>query len=225
MCPLGSGGRFGRTVQHRHFREGDAAFPPGPGTRVSTSESGRINQPPREKRMSDTYARVMRPADEPSKRRATRRRSGAAPALTAAPPQVEPAPARSKGLPGERAGTPAEAMFAAAAAAFMAGRDAQADRDFLFEDVPAPKRLAPYATAMAATVQRDGADVAWAGWCSSTIRTARKAGMACSGWWPTSEPTWNRRWRPTRCSARSAGAGFPKRWTRVCPGTRCRAAR
>jgi Protein of unknown function (DUF3000) len=43
----------------------------------------------------------------------------------------------------------------------MAGRDAQADRDFLFEDVPAPKRLAPYATAMAATVQRDGADVAW----------------------------------------------------------------
>jgi len=111
--------------------------------------------------MSDTYARVMRPADEPSKRRATRRRSGAAPALTAAPPQAEPAPTGSKGRPGERAGTPAEAMFAAAAAAFMAGRDAQADGDFLFEDVPAPKRLAPYATAMAATVQRDGADVAW----------------------------------------------------------------
>jgi Protein of unknown function (DUF3000) len=57
--------------------------------------------------------------------------------------------------------TPAEATFAAAAAAFMAGRDAHADRDFLFEDVPAPKRLAPYATAIAATVQRDGADVAW----------------------------------------------------------------
>jgi hypothetical protein len=46
-------------------------------------------------------------------------------------------------------------------AAFTAGRDAQADRDFFFEDVPAPKRLAPYATAIAATVQRDGADVAW----------------------------------------------------------------
>ena len=27
--------------------------------------------------------------------------------------------------------------------------------------MPAPKRLAPYATAIAATVQRDGADVAW----------------------------------------------------------------
>ena len=43
----------------------------------------------------------------------------------------------------------------------MAGRDAWADRDFSFEDVPAPKRLAPYAMAVAATVQRDGADVAW----------------------------------------------------------------
>ena len=118
--------------------------------------------------MSDTYARVMRPADEPAKRRATRagRRSGAAPTLAAAPPQAKPAPAEpappgSKGIPGERAGTPAEAMFAAAAAAFMAGRDARADRGFQFEDVPAPKRLAPYATAIAATVQRDGADVAW----------------------------------------------------------------
>jgi Protein of unknown function (DUF3000) len=46
-------------------------------------------------------------------------------------------------------------------AAFVAGRDAQSERDLLFEEVPAPKRLAPYATAMAATVQRDGADVAW----------------------------------------------------------------
>jgi len=51
--------------------------------------------------------------------------------------------------------------FAAAVAAFMAGRDAQSGRDLLFEDVQAPKRLAPYATAIAATVQRDGTDVAW----------------------------------------------------------------
>src|SRR5262249_5435199 len=61
----------------------------------------------------------------------------------------------------EGTGSPAEAMFAAAAAAFVEGRDAQAGRDFLFEEVPAPKRLAPYATAIAATVQRDGADVAF----------------------------------------------------------------
>jgi hypothetical protein len=61
----------------------------------------------------------------------------------------------------EGAVTPAEATFAAAVAAFMAGRDAHGERDLLFEDVPAPKRLAPYATAIAATVQRDGTDVAW----------------------------------------------------------------
>jgi hypothetical protein len=115
--------------------------------------------------MSDTYARVMRPADEPGKRRATRsgagRRSGAAPSLAAAPAQAKRTPAASKEAPTEGARTPAETTFAAAAAAFLAGRDAQADRDFLFEDVPAPKRLAPYATAIAASVQRDGADVAW----------------------------------------------------------------
>jgi len=115
--------------------------------------------------MSDTYARVMRPADEPGKRRTTRsgagRRSGAAPSLAAAPAQAKRTPAASKEAPAEDAQTPAETTFAAAVAAFLAGRDAQADRDFLFEDVPAPKRLAPYATAIAASVQRDGADVAW----------------------------------------------------------------
>jgi len=55
----------------------------------------------------------------------------------------------------------AETAFAAVTAAFMAGRDAQARRDLQFEDVPAPKRLAPYAAAIAATVQRDDVDVAW----------------------------------------------------------------
>jgi len=58
-------------------------------------------------------------------------------------------------------GSPAEATFTAAVTAFMAGRDAQRRRDLVFEDVPAPKRLAPYATAIAATIQRDDADVAW----------------------------------------------------------------
>jgi Protein of unknown function (DUF3000) len=122
--------------------------------------------------MSDTYAQVMRPADEPGKRRATRsgagRRSAPAPSLAAAPAQAKRTLAESKGGPGEGAGTlaegagtAAEAAFAAAANAFLAGRDAQAGRDFLFEDVAAPKRLAPYATAIAASVQRDGADVAW----------------------------------------------------------------
>ena len=115
--------------------------------------------------MSDTYARVMRPADEPGKRRATRsgtgRRSGAAPGLAAAPTSAKRAPAEDQELPADRAASPAEATFAAAAAAFLAGRDAQTGPGFSFEDVPAPKRLAPYASAIAATIERDGADVAW----------------------------------------------------------------
>ena len=118
--------------------------------------------------MSDTYARVMRPADEPGKRRATRsgpgRRSGAAPSLAAAPAERAPAeraPAEDHERPADRAESPAEATFAAAAAAFLAGRDAQTGPGFSFEDVPAPKRLAPYASAIAATIERDGADVAW----------------------------------------------------------------
>jgi hypothetical protein len=115
--------------------------------------------------MSDTYARVMRPADEPGKRRATRsgagRRSGATPGLAAAPASAKRAPAEDQELPADRAASPAEATFAAAAAVFLAGRDAQTGPGFSFEDVPAPKRLAPYASAIAVTIERDGADVAW----------------------------------------------------------------
>src|SRR4029077_18255998 len=57
--------------------------------------------------------------------------------------------------------SPAESRFAAAVAAFTAARELLRRRDLLFEDVPAPKRLAPFAAAMAATVRRDEADVAW----------------------------------------------------------------
>jgi hypothetical protein len=167
----------------------------------------------REKRMTDTYAQVMRPADEPENRRTTRsrapRQSGTAPRPSAAAdgagtardssptpigaarkPAGKPGTARTAAKKSKAAGTtgetpasaarplgqaaprgprvpvrapdsPAEETFAAVAAAFMAGRDAQVRSDLQFEDVPAPKRLAPYATAIAATVQRDDADVAW----------------------------------------------------------------
>jgi hypothetical protein len=74
---------------------------------------------------------------------------------------VKHAPTEDQELPADRAASPAEATFAEAAAAFLAGRDAQVGPGFSFEDVPAPKRLAPYASAIAATVERDGADVAW----------------------------------------------------------------
>jgi len=126
--------------------------------------------------MTDTYARVMRSADEPGKRRAARsqapRRPDAADETEASPvaavdvagtPAAKPKKSRSAAArpkPAD-AGSPAEGVFAAASASFMAGRDAQASRGLQFEDVPAPKRLAPFATAIAATIQRDDADVAW----------------------------------------------------------------
>src|SRR5579862_5745559 len=110
--------------------------------------------------MSDTYARVMKPGDGPGNRRTAR--SGAARRPGAASgPEAEGAPLTAADTPADSAGSPAEVTFAAAVAAFQQGRDDLADRNLAFEDVAAPKRLAPYATAMAAAVQRDGEDVAW----------------------------------------------------------------
>ena len=110
--------------------------------------------------MSDTYARVMKPGDGPGNRRPARsgtaRRPGAAPG-----PAAANAPLTAADAPASDAASPAEATFAAAVGAFQQGRDDQAHRNLAFEDVPAPKRLAPYATAIAAAVQRDDADVAW----------------------------------------------------------------
>ena len=53
-------------------------------------------------------------------------------------------------------------VFAAAVANFEAARDEVGELrdDIAFEDSPAPKRLAPYAAAMAATAYRDGEEVA-----------------------------------------------------------------
>jgi len=128
--------------------------------------------------MSDTYARVMRATDGPADRRTTRSRAPRRPGVVhdsaAGTPAMTgiaggaggaPAPAQATATQATAQATvadsPAEATFAAAVAAFMAGRETQRRRDLLFEDVPAPKRLAPFAAAMAATVRRDEADVAW----------------------------------------------------------------
>src|SRR3984957_14483151 len=108
--------------------------------------------------MSDSYAQVMRPSDEPGKRRATRsgtgRRPGATPSLAAAPAPAKPAPAPGHELPTDSATSAAEAMFAAAAAAFLAGRDAQAGPGFPSGDMPGPQRHAPSASPAAAGVHR-----------------------------------------------------------------------
>lgn len=54
-----------------------------------------------------------------------------------------------------------DTVFRIAVAGFEAGRDAlaQVRDDITFEDCPAPRRLAPYAAAMAATAYRDGTEV------------------------------------------------------------------
>jgi Protein of unknown function (DUF3000) len=55
-------------------------------------------------------------------------------------------------------------VFRDAVAAFEAGRDAAGEvrDDITFEDCPAPRRIAPFAAAMAATAYRDGTEVATA---------------------------------------------------------------
>jgi hypothetical protein len=102
----------------------------------------------------------MKPGDGPGNRRTARSGAARRPGVASAPEAGSP-PLAAAEAPARGAGSPAEATFAAAVAAFQQGRADQAHRDLAFEDVPAPKRLAPYATAIAATVQRDGADVAW----------------------------------------------------------------
>src|ERR1700728_4735677 len=120
----------------------------------------------RDKRMTDTYARVMRPSDGSGDGKAMR--SGAASDTRRVPGTRREAQGTLRATRDQPAGqgpraadSSAEALFEAAAAAFLAGREVQVQRDFVFEDVPAPKRLAPYATAIAAAVRRDDADVAW----------------------------------------------------------------
>ena len=62
-----------------------------------------------------------------------------------------------------RQGDDEAATFSAAVAEFETGRDSQGQlrAEFTFEDVPAPKRLAPFAAATSATVRRDNAEIAW----------------------------------------------------------------
>ncbi len=110
--------------------------------------------------MSDTYARVMKPGDGPGNRR-TAGPGAARPSGAVSGPEAGGAPQGAAGPPARSTDSPAEATFAAAVEAFKQGRNGEVHPDLSFEDVPAPKRLAPYATAMAAAVQRDGADVAW----------------------------------------------------------------
>jgi hypothetical protein len=72
---------------------------------------------------------------------------------------ARPDPA-SDGAPADEHAT---GVFSSVLAAFQAGLDEQdaLRAEFSFEDVPAPKKLAPFAAATSVTVERDDADIAW----------------------------------------------------------------
>jgi Protein of unknown function (DUF3000) len=77
---------------------------------------------------------------------------------------VRPRRAPDELSPGDEQGDdPAAAVFSSALAAFQAGLAEQGSlrAEFSFDDVPAPKKLAPFAAATSATVERDDAEIAW----------------------------------------------------------------
>ncbi len=92
----------------------------------------------------------MRLADTPAPLRARSGASTAASAVPADPSQPSSGPEQADGGP--------PTVFAIAEAAFKSGADAiaQVRDDLAFEDLPAPRRLAPQAVAIAATAYRDG---------------------------------------------------------------------
>src|SRR5215831_19083716 len=73
-----------------------------------------------------------------------------------------PMPGGSRGVvpPGQQSPPGEDRVFRDAVAAFESGRDAVCEvrDDIAFEDCPAPKRLAPFAAAVAATAYRDGVE-------------------------------------------------------------------
>ena len=74
---------------------------------------------------------------------------------------MRPHPGSGQAPPGDDEQAAAE--FGVVRAAFQAGLDDQGAlrAEFSFEDVPAPKKLAPFAAATSATVTRDDADIAF----------------------------------------------------------------
>jgi Protein of unknown function (DUF3000) len=97
----------------------------------------------------------MRVAEKPAAARAAKQaKAGAAASAAGRAPRVGYA------VRGDVVSQAAEAVFAAAVADFEAGRDqiGGVRDDITFEESPAPRRLAPYAAAMAAIAFRDGTE-------------------------------------------------------------------
>jgi Protein of unknown function (DUF3000). len=107
---------------------------------------------------------------------------------------------------------PSEEAAAAFRAAVMRLRSGQEQvsavrPELAFEDVPAPRTLAPFATAFAATARIDETEVASGRFVLLYDPAASAAGRARCASSSTSAPTWSRRSPRTRCWARSPGPG------------------
>jgi hypothetical protein len=77
---------------------------------------------------------------------------------------IRPRPAPDEALPDDEQGADrATIVFGSVLAAFQAGLKEQGSlrAEFSFEDLPAPKKMAPFAAATSATVERDGNEIAW----------------------------------------------------------------
>ncbi|HEY0718144.1 MAG TPA: DUF3000 family protein [Streptosporangiaceae bacterium] len=74
---------------------------------------------------------------------------------------VRPRPAAGEGPPGDDQAE--AAVFSSVLTGFQAALKDQGVRrpEFSFDDVPAPRKLAPFAAATSATVERDGTEIAW----------------------------------------------------------------
>jgi DUF3000 family protein len=96
-----------------------------------------------------TYPQAMRLAQDKA--------PGGTPA-DASPPDGTAQDQPTAGAAADQAPAGTDAVFRLATAGFQAARDALAGLrdDIVFEDSPAPRRLAPYATAIGATAYRDG---------------------------------------------------------------------
>ncbi len=108
---------------------------------------------------------------------------------------------------------PAGDDAAAGFGVIVAGLQAQRDQvgglrpELVFEDVPAPRTLAPYASAVAVTVQVDDDEIA-SGRLILLYDPAGQTGWAARcGLSRTSTPTWTRTSPRTRSSGRWAGPG------------------
>ena len=114
---------------------------------------------------------------------------------------AEPAGSALSGAPAcdSQAWSRADERVPAAVSGCEAGLAQRArPRELTFDEEPPPRRLAPYAAAIAATVLDGDAEIGWGRFVLLFDPAGQDGWAGQSGSSPTSAPTWSRRSRPTR---------------------------